>query len=50
MHNYNTIIGVIEMQENSVSYPIIRQCYGIGYSGIALIMDQYKASGLSWDE
>ena len=27
MHNYNTIIGVIEMRENNVSYPIIRQRY-----------------------
>ena len=49
MHNYNTIIGVIGLRNNKVSYPTIRQRYGIGNSGIDLIMNRYKESGLSWD-
>lgn len=49
MHNYNTIIGVIGLRNNKVSYPTIRQRYGIGNSGIDLIMNRYKESGLSWE-
>ena len=50
MHNYNTIIGVIGLRNNKVSYPTIRQRYGIGNSGIDLIMNRYKESGLSWED
>lgn len=35
MHDYNTIIGVIGLRNNKTSYPVIRERYGIGNSGIA---------------
>ena len=50
MHDYNTIIGVIELRNDKVSYPVIRRRYGIGNSGIDLIMNRYKDSGLSWED
>lgn len=50
MHDYNTIIGVIGLRQNKISYPTIRQRYGIGNSGIDLIMSRYKDSGLSWGD
>ncbi len=49
MHNYNIIIGVIRLRNNKVSYPTICQRYGIGNSGIDLIMNRYKESGHSWE-
>ena len=30
MHDYNTIVGVISLRNDKVSYPVIRQRYGIG--------------------
>ena len=50
MHDYNTIIGVISLRNVKVSYPVIHQRYGIGNSGIDLIMNRYKESGLTWEE
>ena len=50
MHDYNTIIGVIGLRRQKVSYPVIHQRYGIGNSGIDLIMNRFKDSGLSWDD
>lgn len=50
MHDCNTIIGVIGLRNEKISYPIIRQRHGIGHSGIDLIMNRYNASGLSWEE
>lgn len=50
MHDHNTIIGVIGLRRDKVSYTIIRQRYGIGNSGIDLIMNRYKESGLSWED
>ena len=50
MHDYNTIIGVIGLRNEKVSIPIIRKRYGIGCSGIQLILDRYKESGLSWED
>ena len=41
MHDYNTIVGVISLRNDKVSYPAIRQRYGIGNSGIDLIMNRY---------
>ena len=41
MHDYNTIVGVIDLRSRKVSHNIIRQRYGIGNSGIALIMNRY---------
>ena len=50
MHDYNTIIGVIGMRMKNISLPTIRKRYGIGHSGIALIMNRYQESGISWEE
>lgn len=50
MHDYNTIIGVIGLRNEKVSIPVIRKRYGIGCSGIQLILDRYKESGLSWED
>ena len=49
MHDYNTIIGVIGLRNGKVSYPVIRRRYGIGNSGIDLIMNRYNDSGLCWE-
>ena len=37
MHNYNTILGVIELRLSKVSYDTVQKRYRIGRSGIALI-------------
>ena len=50
MHDYNTIVGVIDLRSRKVSHNIIRQRYGIGNSGIALIMNRYIESGLTLEE
>ena len=46
MHDYNTILGVIELRLSKVSYDSVQKRYRIGRSGIALIMNRYKDSGL----
>ena len=50
MHNYNTILGVIELRLSKVSYDTVQKRYRIGRSGIALIMNRYNDSGLSLDD
>ena len=50
MHDYNTILGVIELRLSKVSYEAVQKRYRIGRSGIALIMNRYKDSGLSLDD
>ena len=50
MHDYNTILGVIELRLSKVSYDSVQKRYRIGRSGIALIMNCYKDSGLSLDD
>ena len=50
MHDYNTIVGVIEMRDKNIPLTSIRQRYGIGYSGIVLILTRYKDSGLTLKE
>ena len=47
MHDYNTILGVIGLRLSKVSYDSVQKRYRIGRSGIALIMNRYKDSGLS---
>ncbi|MEI3338566.1 MAG: hypothetical protein V8R80_00265 [Eubacterium sp.] len=49
MHDYNTILGVIELRLNKVSYDTVQKRYRIGRSGITLIMNRYRDSGLSLD-
>ena len=50
MHNYTTIIGVIELRLDSISYDNVQKRYRIGRSGITLIMNRYKDSGLSLED
>lgn len=50
MHNYTTIIGVIELRLDSISYDNVQNRYRIGRSGITLIMNRYKDSGLSLED
>ena len=50
MHDYNTILGVIELRLSKVSYDAVQKRYKIGRSGIALIMNRYNDSGLSLDD
>ena len=50
MHDYNTILGVIELRLSKVSYDSVQKRYRIGRSVIALIMNCYKDSGLSLDD
>lgn len=48
MHGHNTILGVIELWLNKDSYDAVQKHYRIGWSGILLIMNRYKDSGLSF--
>ena len=50
MHDYNTILGVIELRLSKVSYDTVQKRYRIGRSGIILIMKRYNESGLSLDD
>ena len=50
MHNYTTIIGVIRMRKDHISIDKVRQRYGIGSSGISLIMKRFEESGLTFKE
>ena len=50
MHDYTTIIGVIELRTDQKSYDIVQKRYRIGRSGISLIMNRFKDSGLSLDD
>ena len=50
MHDYNTILGVIELRLSKVSYDTVQKRYRIGRSGITLIMKRYNDSGLSLDD
>ena len=50
MHDYNTILGVIELRLSKVSYDTVQKRYRIGRSGITLIMKSYNDSGLSLDD
>ena len=50
MHDYNTILGVIELRLSKVSYDAVQKRYRIGRSGISLIMNRYNDSGLSLDD
>lgn len=47
MQDYTTILGVIELCMNNVSYDDVRKRYRLGNSGITLIMNRFKDSGLS---
>ncbi len=47
MQDYTTILGVIELRMNNVSYDDIRKRYRLGNIGITLIMNLFKDSGLS---
>ena len=47
MHDYTTIIGVIELRLTDNSYDTVQKRYRIGRSGITLIMQRFKDSGLS---
>lgn len=50
MHNYTTIIGVLELRLDQKSYDTVQKRYRIGRSGISLIMNRFKDSGLSLDD
>ena len=50
MHDYTTIIGVIELRLNKISYDNVQKRYRLGRSGITLIMERYKDSGLSLED
>ena len=43
MQDYNTIIGVIQMRENDISYEAVQNRYNIGSSTVTLIMKRYKS-------
>lgn len=47
MQDYTTILGVIELRMNNVSYDDVRKRYRLGNSGITLIMNRFKDSGFS---
>lgn len=50
MHDYTTIIGVIELRADQQSYDTVQRRYRIGRSGISLIMNRFKDSGLSLED
>ena len=50
MHDYTTILGVIDLRQRKFGYDTVRQRYRIGNSGITLIMNRFKESELSLDD
>lgn len=50
MQSYTTIIGVIELRLNNVTFDDVRTRYKIGRSTISLIMERFNKSALSIDE
>ena len=48
MHDYTTIIGVIELRSDQESYDTVQKKYRIGRSGISLIMNRFKTQGYPW--
>ena len=50
MHDHTTIIGVIELRADQQSYDTVQKRYRIGRSGISLIMNRFKDSGLSLED
>ena len=50
MQNYSTIIGVIELRQQSVGYATTQKRYGIGSSTVTLIMKRFKELGLTLEE
>ena len=50
MHDYTTILGVIDLRQRKFGYNTVRQRYRIGNSGITLIMNRFKESELSLDD
>ena len=50
MQNYSTIIGVIGLRLNSISYEAVQKRYGVGSSTVTLIMKRYRELGLSLDD
>lgn len=50
MQPCSTILGIIEMRLRGISYDDCRRRYGVGNSTITLIMDRYKAHGVSLDD
>lgn len=49
MKDYNTIIGIIDMRQRSISYDDCRARYNCGCNAITLIMQRFKESGLDLD-
>ena len=50
MQSYSTILGVIELRLEKVSYATTQKRYGIGSSTITLIMNRFQELGLTLDE
>lgn len=46
MKDYNTILGIIDMRQRSISYDDCRARYQCGCNAITLIMKRFKESGL----
>ena len=42
MHDYTTILGVIDLRQRKFGYDTVRQRYRIGNSGLMLIMNRFK--------
>ena len=45
MRDYNTIIGVIQMNQNECALKVIQSGYHIGSSTVQLILKRFNASG-----
>lgn len=50
MQSYSTILGVIELRLEKVSYATTQKRYRIGSSTITLIMNRFQELGLTLDE
>ena len=50
MHDYNTILGVIELRLSKSQWMTRTKTLPDGRSGIALIMNRYRILGLSLDD
>ena len=49
MQNYTTIVGVIELRQDSIEFRAIQRRYRIGSSTINLILERFTAMELTLD-
>lgn len=49
MQSYSTIVGVVELRSQGISYATTQKRYGVGSSTVTLIMKRCRELGLTLD-